>query len=497
MRAVRVGVVSLLVVCSSLAMAAIASAAPGNYDRSFGEGGVAHVKSFESGYAEREGRLAVGPEGATYLLRCVGGCGSRTVVTRFLPDGKIDRSYGDAGTATATTGIEGNSSEESALAVDPDGRVVVAAVLRQGLVLTRLNPDGSVDGTFSGGGVERRIECGCVGLHLAIDGAGRIVVDGRSTVTDNGESQYALPSTSTLFFSRFLSDGRPDPGFGENGATIVTLEGVFTPQSSIVQSDGGIVIAGSKRLHGIWPFALRIEPNGSFQRLYGAALMKGPLNARLKATGATALIARPNGVRVLGETESGGGYVLALGAQGKVSHSFGEGGFRLLPWKVTSAAGDRQGRIVGVGTQSLSHHVTAFRLLANGAPDRTFAGGRGVLLMQISEMESAASEQVVIPPNQRPTFLVSTVDFCRFQCGADQTLFRLRGGDADARCRGQVATVVGTVADDRLVGTPRRDVIVGLSGADVVYGRGGNDLICGGPGQDQLHGGPGRDHVYQ
>ena len=374
-------------------------------------------------------RLAVGPEGDTYLLRCIGGCGSRTVVTRFLPDGTIDRSYGEGGTTPAIAGLESNTGSEAAIAIDAEGRVVVAAVLRQGLVLTRLNLDGSVDHSFSGGGIEGRIECGCVGLRMMIDSAGRIVVDGRSTVTDNGETQYALPSTSTLFFLRILGDGRADPSFGENGRTIVTLEGVFTPQASIVQSDGGIVIAGSKRLRGITPFALRIEPSGSFQRLYGAALMQGPLSARLQATGVTALIGRPNGVRVLGQTESGG-YVLALGAQGKVSHSFGQGGFRLLPWKVGSAVADREGRIVGVSAPSYNSNVDAFRLLANGAPDRTFAGGRGVLLLAASEMQSAASEQVVMPPNQRPTFVVSTIDFCRFGCSAEQTLFRLRGGNS-------------------------------------------------------------------
>jgi uncharacterized delta-60 repeat protein len=497
MRAGRVVAVSLLVIGALLASAASALAAPGNYDRSFGDGGVVAVKHFDAGFRELSSHIAVGPEGDTYLLRCVGGCGNSVVVTRYLPDGKVDTSYGIGGTTPALGGIEGNTNE-AAIAVDSEGRAVVASVLRQGLVLARLNPDGSADRGFSGGGVESRIECGCQGLHVAVDSSGRIVVDGRSTFTDYGEGPYALRSTSTLFFLRYLADGRPDPSFGENGKTIVTLEGIFTPQASLIQSDGGIVIAGGKRLQGVTTaFALRVEPNGSFQRTYGAALMQGPLTERLMATGVTALVGRPNGVRVLGNTEAGGGYVLALGVQGKVSHGFAQRGFRFLPWEVKSATGDARGRIVATGLAIKNHNLNAYRLLANGEPDRTFAGGRGVLLISGTGEESLVGSEVVMPTSQRPTVLATTAEFCRFQCAYNSTLFRLRGGNSSARCQGKIATIVGTTADDRLVGTPRRDVIVGLGGADVVYGRGGNDLICGGPGADQLHGGPGRDQVRQ
>ena len=64
-----------------------------------------------------------------------------------------------------------------------------------------------------------------------------------------------------------------------------------------------------------------------------------------------------------------------------------------------------------------------------------------------------------------------------------------------ARCRGRVATLVGTSGRDTLRGTAGPDVIAGLGGNDVINGRGGNDVLCGGPGRDTLRGGPGRDRV--
>jgi Bacterial Ig domain/Bacterial cadherin-like domain/RTX calcium-binding nonapeptide repeat (4 copies) len=71
-------------------------------------------------------------------------------------------------------------------------------------------------------------------------------------------------------------------------------------------------------------------------------------------------------------------------------------------------------------------------------------------------------------------------------------------------CRGERATVVGTVGADRLVGTPGRDVIVARAGDDVVRGLGGADFICdnrgddrvsGGAGDDEIGGGPGADRI--
>jgi hypothetical protein len=63
------------------------------------------------------------------------------------------------------------------------------------------------------------------------------------------------------------------------------------------------------------------------------------------------------------------------------------------------------------------------------------------------------------------------------------------------RCRGQIATVVGTRRSEVLAGTPGRDVIQGLRGGDVVRGRRGNDLLCGGAGPDKVYGGRGVDRA--
>jgi Ca2+-binding RTX toxin-like protein len=67
---------------------------------------------------------------------------------------------------------------------------------------------------------------------------------------------------------------------------------------------------------------------------------------------------------------------------------------------------------------------------------------------------------------------------------------------AAARCKGKVATKVGTSASETINGTKKSDVIVARGGNDFVNGKGGNDVICGGGGFDELLGGKGNDKLY-
>ncbi|MEX2237781.1 MAG: hypothetical protein WEB00_09630 [Dehalococcoidia bacterium] len=76
----------------------------------------------------------------------------------------------------------------------------------------------------------------------------------------------------------------------------------------------------------------------------------------------------------------------------------------------------------------------------------------------------------------------------------------IAGGDYHSlalipRCRGQLATRIGTAAGETLTGTSGVDVIVGGGGNDTINGLGGDDVICGGDGRDTISGGPGDDII--
>ncbi len=63
-------------------------------------------------------------------------------------------------------------------------------------------------------------------------------------------------------------------------------------------------------------------------------------------------------------------------------------------------------------------------------------------------------------------------------------------------CGGQLPTILGTAAGERIDGTNGDDIIFAGAGDDTVYGHGGNDIICGFDGDDTIYGGDGDDTVY-
>ncbi len=65
--------------------------------------------------------------------------------------------------------------------------------------------------------------------------------------------------------------------------------------------------------------------------------------------------------------------------------------------------------------------------------------------------------------------------------------------DAQVRCNGLLATIVGTEGPDSLAGTAGRDVIAALGGNDRVSAGPGDDIVCLGDGNDALNGGAGND----
>ena len=115
--------------------------------------------------------------------------------------------------------------------------------------------------------------------------------------------------------------------------------------------------------------------------------------------------------------------------------------------------------------------------------------------------DPSQAEQVAIGRGERVT-----VNWLN-RCGIVQTGPGSPGAQGDgpggqapsgnpARCKGEIATVVGTGAGESLRGTGRDDVIAARGGKDRIRTGGGDDLVCGGGGQDDASGGSGKDALY-
>jgi uncharacterized delta-60 repeat protein len=207
----------LLGLIVALVAAPAASAAPGDLDPSFGSGGLVKLlESHEESYAEA---VAVQPDGKVVVAGHEEG---NAVVVRLLPNGDPDPGFGIGG--KATTVIPGGESGAFAVALQSDGKIVVAGTgkalggINYDFFFARYNPDGSVDETFGGGdGVE------LVAVGTEDDDARALAIgpDGRIAATGTVD----LPAFKNGLGVVVLEpDGTPDASFGGDGSLVKETE---------------------------------------------------------------------------------------------------------------------------------------------------------------------------------------------------------------------------------------------------------------------------------
>jgi uncharacterized delta-60 repeat protein len=204
-----------LVALFLLAFASSASAAPGDLDPSFGSGGV--VKLLESNEESWAEGIAVQSDGKVVLA---GGEKGNAVVLRLLPNGQPDPSFGSGGKVALN--FPGGHSEVRAVALQPDGKIVVAGAAEAAgngdFLIVRYNADGSPDVSFGGGdGIET------VSLGNGYDEAGAVAIgtDGRIAATGTVD----LPKSGNGLGVVVLEpNGTPDASFGGGGSVVEQTE---------------------------------------------------------------------------------------------------------------------------------------------------------------------------------------------------------------------------------------------------------------------------------
>src|SRR5450432_1417274 len=123
-------------------------------DRSFGNGGSVSFapQRFSSGAGvavDAQGGILLGAtldDGS--LLR------TRAAVLRLLPDGSLDPAFGSGGVATIAPPPPYATTRAEAIALDAQGRIVVAGEVDDDVpTVARLLPGGTLDPGFAGGGL--------------------------------------------------------------------------------------------------------------------------------------------------------------------------------------------------------------------------------------------------------------------------------------------------------------------------------------------------------
>jgi len=204
------------------------------------------------------------------LYLCFVGLASGFQTPLFAQNGFPDPGFGTFGEVTTT--VEGMWGEACGIvhevAVQADGKIVAVGSVDDILTLVRYNGDGTIDTEFGVDGIATgTIESDYYfGSALAIQPDGKLVVGSRTIGIS--DIDFAL--------SRFNSDGSSDTTFGDNGTVITHLDctdaHVFS--SILIQSDGKIIGCGTSFcedwISDEWKFAvIRYNPDGTLDDTFG------------------------------------------------------------------------------------------------------------------------------------------------------------------------------------------------------------------------------------
>ncbi len=376
----RTGITAVALLALALG-ATGALAAPGDLDSSFDGDG---IKTIDFLAGESAAAVLAQPDGKIVLAGTSGNTlTDNFVVTRLNPDGTPDASFSGDGAAIADFGA---SDRVNAAALQADGKLVVAGVteplgVQSDVAVARFNANGTLDSSFDEDGLAT------VDYFGGTDGAEAVLVqpDGSIVLAGYGSSNQCF----TLV--RLNPDGSPDPRFQgadmiDTGSFCITFgPGIDAARAVALQADGKIVIAGTNIVDGNENLAVaRIEPvQGTPDRTFDGDGIRtidfgGP-------DAAHSVLVQPNGKIVLAGHGMGPEdfLVTRLNADGSTDQDFAGNGSIGIDFGGTdrgyAAALQANGKIVVAGQSTSlvpgSQPVASVaRLQPGGSLDTTFSG---------------------------------------------------------------------------------------------------------------------------
>lgn len=346
-------------------VAPTAQAAPGELDPTFGNGG--SVRLFPSAEEIALFGVAVQPDGRV-VMTGLNQTANSWITVRLLSNGALDPSFGSGGVASLPFPA-GSFGEGEAVAIQPDGKIVVAGGAKGAVdgdvAVLRYGADGTLDPTFGGGdgiAIVPAIGTNEEAVAVAIGAGGRILTTGSRRSTDpkvEGQAAFAMV---------MRSDGEPDTSFNATGLKLIETTGEEKSDrgSGIAEAPGGKVVVADSTGNGAGNgfTIVRLLANGAPDPEFGGTgVVNTPIPGSSNAKGRSAAVAvEPDG-RIVA---AGYGY-----------------------------------DVTDPKKETLDQKVAAVRYLTDGKLDTSFGGaGTGIFTHQVAAGEDAA-RMVALAPSGR------------------------------------------------------------------------------------------------
>jgi len=178
-------------------------------------------------------------------------------VARYNSNGSLDTAFSSDGIVTTNLLMLPSDDYGRDLAIQPDGKFVVAGHTWLGLdmnriVLVRYNRDGSLDSSFGTGGVV----ISAAGADQAASYA--MVLDGTDIVVA-GYANAGVDTENDFAVLRFKSDGSPDTSFGGDGIVTTDFGSTHDTALAITLDGSDVVVVGEAMTFDASSFPVRSD----------------------------------------------------------------------------------------------------------------------------------------------------------------------------------------------------------------------------------------------
>ncbi len=393
------------------------TAAPGALDSSFGRGG--RVTSDFQGSNDFAFAVALQPDGkiVTAGIRFVGIAaeGGDFLITRYNPDGTLDRRFGQRGHVITDFGL---TELAAAIAVQPDGKIIAAGgtydifpFLGGQFALARYNSNGSLDPTFGIGGLVRTTfnSEGCFASAIVLQADGKIIVAGTKYIHVTSDQS----SDTDFGLARYNSDGSLDSTFGVGGEVATDFNGGNDDALSVLlQPDGRIVAVGdATSIANFYDFALtRYLPDGTIDTTFGnLGKVESDFGAANLDQARSAVLQSDGKIVAAGTTVTRNGLdqlfaVVRYNSDGSQDAAFGNGGLATVDFgsflqSARSVLIQSDGKLIAVGypdTESSDSDFLTARLNTDGTLDSSFGVG-GKVRTSFGNLNGGANAAVLQP----------------------------------------------------------------------------------------------------
>jgi uncharacterized delta-60 repeat protein len=382
--------------------------APGALDTSFAGGKVIVPMGASDDYAFA---MAVQPDGKLIVAGRAAEHRGDLALLRLERDGVIDTTFGSGG--KVLTDVAGGADTAYAVAVQPDGKIVVAGSATVGasldFVVARYLPSGAIDATFGAAATPGLIT---TAFGANSDTAYALVLQPDGKIVVGGETSQGSSTTGVDFaLARFTASGALDPTFGDAATpgkvvtSIAANSGRDTIYALALQDLGGeqrIVAAD-----GEGDFALaRYTANGQIDAGFGVSgKVKGVYGSVIGAARAVAVTA--DGKLLIAGNHQGDFALARFSSDGKIDPTFGgsAAGKVVTPIAVDNddeargLALDAAGKIVAAGWANEGASTSGNFALAgygsDGLLDPSF-GGTGTVITPVAAGTKADQATAVL-----------------------------------------------------------------------------------------------------